>query len=549
MISKARRTALKRISAGAISVALPSRSLSLTLRDGTHGTSLHVEHFFNINDGTDWMAAFQRASNRLYELGGGTLHLSQSYYYLGRYRGADVGGKILSRQIDDDVVSAVWLIPSNVTVVADQTTQLDLGGGQSAPLGFTGTFNILTTPLEKEHSTDVVAVNLRAAEITVKSTERLIIGQTVRIAREAQPPGGTPSNEDAPSQFLTIRSISGNTIAFAQPFTHRFDAVQDLVLRSLEGGTDYPRNIFFENLRITTRGKLAYLLHSRTINSGWTNVTLGENVNASWGTSEQVRSDNVVLEADTQAKNAISIESTSNVEWGSLTLNGNGSDNAVGGLLVDDHSRFIHFRKIVARNFMRSGVTFVYGVDAVIDDLTLVNCARDADPLKGFSAALSVGFPADGAGPNASKSSTPDPRYLVRNSGTTRLHVRKLTITGPTSVPIRSHDANLTIDQAYIEFANTGSGAPIVIGESGVSRSDPAYFPRGGLSDVHLGHVQVRTVIGLSTTAYIANARSSVFQHGTGNITASRFALDGKLITVGAESEHVHTTQIHSVDQ
>ncbi|MFM0235977.1 hypothetical protein [Paraburkholderia sediminicola] len=474
------------------------------------------------------MAAFQRASNRLHELGGGRLRLAQDYYYLGRYRGSDVGGKILSKSLGNDVISATWVIPSNVMIGGDRSTQIDLGGGPSEALGFKGNFNVLSAPLDHEGSTDVVALSLAPFFVSVKSAEQLRVGQTVRLAREAQPPGGTPSNEDAPNQFFTIRAISGNNIRFAELPAHRFDAAQDLVVRFLTSAAEYPRNIFFENLRFTTRGPLAYVLHSRTINSGWKNVTLDKKVNASWGTCQQVRSDGVAINADLFAKSALSIESTSDVEWGSLILNGNGSNNAVGGLFVDDHSRAIHFQRIIAKDFTRGGVTFMYGVDAVIGELTLSNCATLADPRRGFNAALSVGFPADGAGPTASTSNAMDPRYLVRNSGTTSVRIGKLKITGPSTVPIRSHDATLTIDHAYIEFASTLGGAPFVVGESGTTRADPDYFPMGAQGNVQLGDVTIKTVFGVASTTYAINRNRSFFQRGTGRLSASQLMIDGK---------------------
>jgi len=519
-----RRTALKRVAGTAGALAgVPFWAVARS----ANRPVLSVEAFRRKGEGPDWMAAFQRASNRLHELGGGSLRLAQAHYYLGRYRGIDVGGKILSKPLADDVISATWVIPSNVKIIGDSLTQIDLGGGSSEALGFKGTYNVLSAPLDQEESRDVVVLSLNPVLVRVKSTEQLRVGQTVRLAREAQSPGGTPSNEDAPNQFFTIRSISGNNIEFAEPSIHRFDAAQDLVLRFLPISIDYPRDIFLENLSFTTSGSLAYVLHSRTINSGWKNVTMGKKVNASWGTCQQVRADGVEINSDLRAQNALSIESTSNVEWGSLILNGNGSNNAVGGLFVDDHSRAIRFRKIIAKDFARGGTTFMYGVDAIIDELTLTNCATLTDPRKGFNAALSVGLPADGAGPTASPASPVDPRYLVRNSGTTSVRVRELKIVGPARVPIRSHDATLTIDQAYIEFSNTLGGAPIVVGESGITRADPQYFPRGARGDVRLGHVRVKTVSGVASATYAINRNGSIFQQGTGRVSASEFTIDG----------------------
>lgn len=520
-----RRSVLRRIAGTA--TALTGAAL-WNVAQSANSPVFSVETFRREDEGPDWMAAFQRASNRLHELGGGHLRLAQDYYYLGRYCGSDVCGKILSKSLGNDVISTTWVIPSNVTIVGDRSTQIDLGGGPSEALGFKGTYNVLSAPLDREESTDVVALSLDPFLVSVKSPGQLRVGQTIRLAREAQLPGGTPSNEDAPNQFFTIRAISGNNVRFVELPAHRFDAAQDLVVRFLPGAADYPRRIFLENISFTTRSPLAYVLHSRTINSGWTNVTLGKKVNASWGTCQQVHSDGVVINADPLAQNALSIESTSDVEWGSLILNGNGSNNAVGGLFVDDHSRAIHFRRIFAQDFKRGGVTFMYGVDAVIGELTLSNCATLADPKRGFSAALSVGFPADGAGPTASISNATDPKYLVRNSGTTYVRIGKLRITGSSTVPIRSHDATLAIDQAYIEFASKPGGAPIVAGESGIARADRAYFPLGAQGNVQLGDVTIKTVSGVASTTYASNRNESFFQRGTGRVSASQLTIDGK---------------------
>ena len=496
---------------------------------------ISVEDYYRQSDAGDWLAAFQRAANAIHKLGCGTIQLRQPRYSLGQYSGSDVDGLVLSLGLDTDAISRILVLPSNVLVVAEKQCEIDLAGGHSSPFGYRTSINIMSGAFDGEENAEVSRVDQDDAKVYVSSTSKLRVGQTVRLARNGRPPAGTPSREDAPNQFLTIRSLDENAIGFNEAFRYRFDAVEDVVVRFRHDGRDYPRNVRLENIRFTTSGESAYICHSTTLDSGWRNVTLDRGVSASWGTSRGVQSDQVTVVSDAIKKNTLTIESVSDVEWGSLLLEGNESSNSLGGLLVDDASLNVHFRQIEARNFTRGGISLLYGVNVLIDNLLLRNCATSALAQGSFSAALSVGFPAVGAGPSSSLIESRSSKYSVRNTGLAHVHVRKMTILGPATVPVRAHDVDLVIDQAYIEFLDQGASAPFLIGQSGQSRADARFFPLGGATNITLGDVSVRTLGAGLPTLFAQNARGSQFSAKSApEVSYGHLSIDGK--SVGASA-------------
>ncbi|ABE36941.1 hypothetical protein DR64_8726 [Paraburkholderia xenovorans LB400] len=130
-------------------------------------------------------------------------------------------------------------------------------------------------------------------------------------------------------------------------------------------------------------------------------------------------------------------------------------------------------------------------------------------PHSGFSAALSIGFPADGKDPTASLVEQLNPGYLVRNSGTTELRIYHQRITGPSTVP------TLKTNDAYMAFANAGGKVPVVVGEPGAVRADSRYFPQSDESDARLTDVTVEMLQRASPTAYLPNWQRGVGQEDT----------------------------------
>jgi hypothetical protein len=491
-----RRSALLKIGSLAIGgITLPR--LGRTSEVGKYApgvpiaNAVTVDEFYKGSDGNDWMPAFQRASNAIHRIGGGVMQLTQSEYFLGEYALSDVDGIVLGRQFNSQNVSRIWVLPSNVLVTSNQRTKINLGGGTSSPFGFTTSINVLSGLFDGELVTPVTQINQRLSKVQVQDIAGLRKGQTVRLARNARTKISTPSREDSPNQFLTISSVSESELTFTEQFRHRFDATEDLVVHFRAEGLDYPRNVWLENLYFCTPTATAYICHSGTINSGWHDITLDRGVSASWGTSSGVVSDRVFIYSDPVKQNTLTIESTSDVKWGTLLVEGNRSPNSLGGLLINDGSINVHFKHIEASNFERSGITILYGGDVTIDELILRNCATEALDKNTYAAALSVGFPAAGAGPSSSLLESLSEKYKIRNTGTLQLRIRKLQIFGQTTVPVRVHDADLTIDYAYIEFLNRESNSPILVGQSGYSRADSVFFPEGGKTIVKLRRIIV----------------------------------------------------------
>ncbi|MFM0210456.1 hypothetical protein PQQ96_23925 [Paraburkholderia sediminicola] len=486
------------------------------------------EDYYLASDGADYMASFQRAANYLNTRGGGTLRLSAPQYYLGQYTGSQVNGSALGYVIGAAVVSKVLFLPSNVVLEGTGQTIVSLGGGSSAPLGYSGTANIIAGVVSNEANTTVSAVAQSASQVTVASTAGLSVGQTVRLARSAATVGGipgTPSQEDAPNQFLTIQSIAGNVVTFNEAFIHRFETVQALYLCYRTDNNDYPRNIRIRNLRFSCPGTGAYILFTRVINSSLHHVVLDRKVALSWGTCQRVTGDDIVVISDPTAKNMVTIESTNDVNIGSYLAEGNWSASSIGGLLVNDTSKHVRFDKIEVRNFTKSGVAFMYGIDAQIDQLILINCATAADPVTDFAAGLCAGFAAVGS--YATRQIAEGDLFKLRNQGPAKMRIRYLRSTGPSTVPVRAHDIDLSIDYAYIEYANsTGLTAPFVIGQSGDRRADATYYPNGGQVALRLGTIEARTLAGTPAMIVDQNGTSGLFRSGIASVPGGANATD-----------------------
>lgn len=490
-----------------------------------------VEDYYEDKDQGDWLAAFQRASNATHQRGGGVIYLDLPRYILGRYTGADVAENVLGHHLDANSISRIWILPSNVLVISKNSSIIDLVGGESCPFGYQTSINVLSGVFDGEKTVEVTGVSVDENKISFKVMPNICVGQTIRLARNGRSVNSTPSREDAPNQFLTIKSVDENSITVDQGLRQLFKSAEDLVLRFRDGQRDYPKNIRLENLHFTSTGGTAYICHSATINSGWKNITLDRGVSASWGTSNGVKSDQVTLISDAIKKNTLTIESTSDVDWGSLMLEGNGSSNSLGGLLVGDASTNVHFKRIEARDFQRAGISVLFGGDTEIDYLAVENCATSTPAKNAYSAAVSIGFPAAGAGPSSSISESVSSKYKMRNTGATTVHIRKLSITGPTSVPVRVHDAELKIDEGYIEFLDQGAHSPFLVGQSGLSRSDAKFFPLGGVTGLRLGKIRIVSIGKPALSLMEKNAVGSKFSADVVvKAKLGRVTIDGQIV-------------------
>ncbi|HDR9049585.1 TPA: hypothetical protein QDA94_003827 [Burkholderia vietnamiensis] len=490
-----------------------------------------VEDYYEEKDRGDWLAAFQRASNAIHQRGGGVICLNLPKYILGKYTGSDVDENILGHHLDPTSISRIWILPSNVLVTSKGRSIIDMMGGESSPFGYQTSINILSGVFDGEKTAEVIGVSCNENQIFFKNAPDVLVGQTIRLARNGRSVSSTPSREDAPNQFLTVRSIDKNSITVDQRLRQIFEYAENLVIRFRNGQQDYPKNIRLENLHFTATEGAAYICHSATIDSGWQKVVLDRGVSASWGTSNGVTSDCVTVISDDIKKNTLTIESTSDVDWGSLVLEGNGSSNSLGGLLVGDTSINVHFKHIEVRDFQRAGISVLFGGDTEIDYLAAKNCATNTPSEDAYSAAVSIGFPATGAGPSSSILERLSSKYKIRNTGTTKVRIRKLSITGQTTVPVRVHDAELTIDDGYIEFLDRGAHSPFLIGQSGLSRSDAKFFPLGGVAGLRLGKIRIVS-LGKRTLSLVAkNAVGSHFSDDSSvKPKLGRITIDGQII-------------------
>lgn len=451
------------------------------------GTDVQPEQFGAVGDGvSDDLFAFQRAANFLQDRKGGKITLDSKRYLLKQYKGGQVDGRLLFKtNATDQDVSKTWLIPTGVSVVGNGAT-LAMGGGASTALGFSTGANILVYSGPGEISQPVTRVNQAANAIDVQSSAPFMAGQRVRLLRPGRvgSQANTPSQEDAPQQFLTIASIDGETIAFHETFAHRFEMVEALELWGFSDHRDYASNVSLDDVTIeSTGGDVVYVLFSRVMNCGFGKVALKPGVGFSFGMSENMTIDNLVstLSGDTSAG---SIESCT-FKIGSISIEGNGSKNSMGSLLINDHSAG-SIDNFTARNFRRTGLALLYGTNIRIQNCELIDCGTDATADTGYFAALSIGFPATGTYSTVQVARMP--MYDVRNSGPSTTVIDTLSISGITGVPIRVHDADVTIRSAKVQAP---PGKPMIIaGESGANRDDPTWYPQGGRTSLRIENLQ-----------------------------------------------------------
>ena len=488
------------------------------------GSNVLVEDFGAKGYPNDDMAAFQRASNYLYSVGGGVLTLGKRKYYLSQYTGAEVNNATCFNFLDDATVSKCWVIPQNVIVDGD-FAEVNINGGSSTPYGIISVLAYCGG--EQEYNVNSAVNN--TSTVYMSNTSGLTVGTLVLLARQGGSTGGvpnTPSAEKSPQQFVTIKSIVTNTsVTFSEGFIQDFQSVSDLLkIYKTTQLADYPKNVFINNVNFTSAdtsiANIPYILISRVYNTGLNNVNFS-GVAFSFGTSQKIRCGTFSVNAKTNFDGA-TIESCSDVSIEAFSAEGNGSTNGLGGLFFTDNSRLVKIGRYTASNYAKTGLAMLYSVDAQIDQVTLINCGTSAI-ADDFPAAMTVGFPAIGAvAPQYAREN-----YVkMRNLGVFRLLIKDLVIKGFPTVPVRAHDIDLTINNAYIEFASTSGLYPFYVGQSGLTRADSVYYPRGGQLNLNIGNLEIKTVSGTKKNFAISalNGSTSFFKAGNtyvnGNFTA-----------------------------
>jgi Membrane protein involved in colicin uptake len=487
----------------------------------------------------DDMGAFQRAANYLHSVGGGTLLLTKTDYYLSSYTGADVdNAACFQAGIADATVSKIWLVPANVRVQAVGQTTLHIEGGSSSPFGYSTSANVLVFCGEEEFL-EVTAATNSTRTATLPDTTGLSVGQTVNLSRRGGIEGGipyTPSQERAPHQFLTIDSIVANTsVKFKEAYIHDFEAAQDLRVCWPKDGVAYPRNVFFDGVKFKKRTTSGYVLISRAMNVGFGGVEF-EDTGFSFGMCQEVRvgswKTRSLTENTTGAQ--MTIESCSDVSIGTFSAEGNGSDNSLGPLFFSDNCRDIHIGKYTANRWDRTGFAAFYSFDGRIDEMTLIDCGTAASGVS-FDGALTAGQPA--VGTYGSRALAEADLYKKRNlGGNSRLSIGKLKIVGNVAVPVRLHDIDADIETAYIEFANPGNNqvAPFFIGQSGDKTADATYYPLGGETKLRVKSLEIKTKSGDPAILSNKNGISGLLYYSQAMLAADALAGQASITLVDA---------------
>jgi hypothetical protein len=279
-----------------------------------------------------------------------------------------------------------------------------------------------------------------------------------------------------------------------------------------------PTNIYIQNCKFKKVTTAPYILFSRVLGCGFDNVTFDQGVLWSLGMCQTTRLDRIIHNTNDTDQNIGTIEATSDIRIGQITVNGNGSTNPLGGVFFSDNCRAIRMDKYSANNLPKTGLSMFYGIEAEIGEAFLADCGTTADVVNEYTGAVTLGHPAMGAMPSYTVSSSAT--YKVQNVPNSSIRIHRLRVVGGSQVPVRSHDCALQIDNAEIDFSNPGGSGVFVLGQSGERRADATYFPLGGLSSTTLGLIRVKGISGTQTPVIYTNGYAGSMIAGTTTLTA-----------------------------
>lgn len=463
------------------------------LRKLEDASSITVEMFGSYGDSvTDDILSFQLAANYIYSIGGGQIVCTLPVYTFSKYTTASVSNNIIGKAATPGNYSTTLFLPSNckLTSTCNSVINLSTFTPVGEPFAFPLQNGILAGPIDLTFSNIITSVDQNNSTITVSDVTGLTVGQVVDI--EKQGGGGqTPSGEGAPHQFMTIQNISTGVLTFKEAFLQDFEAAQNLrLVVSREANKAFSQNIYLENIIISANNAS----FERVWNCGLLGkVSTTETGNIQFGTCQEITIETWEIRNDTSSSSINSLESAVSFQIGHIIARGGSCSNPLGALLIDDNCRAGYIKKAEFYKYTSGGLSLFYGADVEIDELNFSECASTA-PIDGYGGCVSAGLPWGGiADPTL-------PEYLFRNCGISKIRIKRLNCTGTSTVPVRWHDGQAKIDQAYIEYANPGDGAPIMLGYSGLTRADTTYFPQGGILTFEFDYIEVKTLSGTPAT-------------------------------------------------
>lgn len=497
---------------------------------------------------TDDMPAFQLLFNAVFRAGGGTIKYGAKGYYLSQYTSTQVS--TACHQPVTGTCKTLVVPPFDTRHVGP--TEICMTGGASTGFGYSTSATWLSFPGELD-TYQVTSANLAARSITLTTigdAANFTVGQEVMLGRRGGNVAGlanTPSQEVAPVQFMTISTIVGAVISFADAWVHNFQAVSDLLEISKPRGLPrFPQNMTFDGLKfsryLNTGVSQPYVLLSRTLKIYCTTLEL-DRVNMSFGMLQDFHVQDWILGKQASGVGPASVESCSLWRIDRITaLHPNTS--SLGPCWINDNCRQWSIGHWIACD-QTTGFAALFGVDGHIDVVDLTNCGVSATYDGSFTAAFSVGMPLSGF--YGTRQIAELNAYKLRNIGPSRITVGKMMLKGCGTVPIRFADVDLNITDVEIDCA---AGARIFnAGNSGTRRADATYFPDGVKTRLTVGRARVTTANGLDPVFVLSDASAvpGILRSGDTVTTAPAASgdttitvADGTLIRKGANLYYVH---------
>lgn len=451
---------------------------------------IYPEDYYLDSDNGDWLAAFQIAANKSLELGGAEILLTKKEYYLSQFTPDRVQ---FSLWRTNSALSKVFYVSPNTKLSSTcGGTVLLINGGSSSPWGWETATNVLVVGNDEDQY-PVNNVDYFGNSVTVNSGDISNFSPNMRVQLYrlgGDYPNGTPrtpSRERAPCQIMTIDSISGSEIFFKEVFSHKFNTRGDLYLAKQKNSGEYPSNIFWDDVSFKSYDETdPYILFSRQDGGGFYNIKL-DGCSGSYGMSQNFNGNKIEI-----YNKDFTIESVSG--WNINTyFSEDQNSQSTNGVLINDNVINWSIQNFTSKGYGKTGALILFGVDGYISTMNIENCGINGTPSISSQeyTALVVGTLNNGF--YGTKEVAESPAYLRKNLGENNLSIDKLNIKGFNKRPVLVCDSRLVVDNAYIEYDESGDTPIIHIGDSGKSRNDATYFTDNAHSEIIINKLDIVT--------------------------------------------------------
>ena len=372
------------------------------------------------NDG----AAFQRAANAAYLAGGGEIIIPEGDYYLDSFDAADTDGRVLwDTEFSSSTIPCVR-IAGNTTLRGIGRVRLLFPGGVTSETyesGFAiqsgvllssyGTLAAFDAQREALPVLTVVTgptgwgVTVADASVAIGGSA-IAAGDVVSVRRlrgtdpdpnpashpgiDATPIFRTPSREDSPVQFLTVLSVSGNTIYFREAPLHDFAAVEQLMLYVNRRDAEV-RGIGFKNIEFATdpdtlSAGVAYWNVNQAFDIWYEDCRFTQ-MRVIHGTMDGVRADRCVFDDC----DFVGFEAGHGVRVRDCTfIDRSEPARSTTGLFLNDSLRDAEVEGCAFHNYPKTAIWAIFGVHASIRDCLFVNCGAACRTPDSYTEALMV---------------------------------------------------------------------------------------------------------------------------------------------------------------